>query len=100
MNKFQKWKKGMQELNPVQILHAKLIMSIGIFIGMAIALSTFVYTRSWGLMALLIFLVPMQGFSIYEMYKQWKNAVENMKELQGKEDFDEAKMIEKIMGEK
>jgi hypothetical protein len=87
LTKFERWKQGMKELSPAQTTHAKLIMSVGILVGLLWAFGVSIYNHTWHYAFLFFFVAGFQVISVAEMRKAYKSICHAQDEL--KENIEE-----------
>ena len=72
MNKYQRWKKGMQELTPAQQLYGKLMGHIGCIVGLSLAMIMMSARGVFYFLLFLFFLIWLQGIEAIGTYQRWK----------------------------
>ena len=86
--KFQRFKEGLRELTPTQLLHAKMVGHIGAVIGLFLAMITMFIRGVYYFLVFLFFICWLQAVEYKKTRQQWENSkrildLENIKELEG-----------------
>lgn len=76
MNVFKRWKKGLRELTPSQLLHAKLVGYAGSTIGLILAWIVLWFRGMWFFSVIMFFAIFLNVISYITTWQQWKTMCE------------------------
>lgn len=76
MSKYEKFKQGMRNLSPAQILHAKMVGHAGGALGLVLATATLLIKGLWYFGVFMFFMIWLQVWEYISVSNQYNKAIE------------------------